>query len=146
MRNKHIEPFYIKKLTNLKYPQILNSYNITDKSVFKLIELYRKELTFDDLFEILEYKQLHYISGFDQTRFIIEILNNCFDLNLKLDNKRLESLYDILSPKIAIYDFKKFIENICDDKEIFSSGDLKNPRTLTDLINCRSYKIYSITN
>ena len=142
----YMEPFYLKKLTTLKYPDVYNLYRLTEKSKEELFKLNKKEITLDDIFEILSKKPLHITNSHSFTmRSIINlILKN--DYHFKLDDDIIMKLHELTKDYLSISDFKKFIEKICDDKNIFKSGELKPwGLKIEDLLNCRSYKIYKIT-
>jgi hypothetical protein len=141
-----MEPFYLKKLTTLKYPDVYNLYLLTEKSKEDLLKLHKKEITLDDIFEILSRKPSHITNSHSFTmRSIIDlILKN--DYYFKLDDDIIINLYNLTKDYLSLSVFSEFIEKICDDKDIFKSGELKSwGLKIEDLLNCRSYKIYKIT-
>lgn len=141
-----MEPFYLKKLTTLKYPDVYNLYKLTEKSKEELLKLHKKEITLDDVFEIISRKPSHITNSnsFTMKSIFDLILKNKY--NFQLNDDIIMKLYELTKDYLSISDFKKFIENICDDKDIFKSGELKSwGLKIEDLLNCRSYKIYKIT-
>ena len=144
--SNYMETFYLKKLTTLKYPDVYNLYSLTEKSKEELFKLNKKEITLDDIFEILSKKPLHITNSHPFTmRSIIDlILKN--DYNFKLDDDIIINLYNLTKDYLSLSVFSEFIEKICDDKDIFKSGELKKwGLKIEDLLNCRSYKIYKLT-
>lgn len=142
----YMEPFYLKKLTTLKYPDVYNLFRLTEKSKEELLKLHKKEITLDDIFEILSKEPSHITNSRSFTMKSIFDLIFKNEYNFQLNDDIIIKLYELTKGYLGILEFKKFIEKICNDKDIFKSGELKSwGLKIEDLLNCRSYKIYKIT-
>jgi uncharacterized protein YpuA (DUF1002 family) len=140
----YIDNYYLNKLTNIKYPDAVSQYNVTEKATINLIKKFRKELDLNDIMEILEYNTRN---GNDKKEFIIKVIKDVYsDLNLKFKEDDLRRISNSFRSMKQFIDFVNNLSN----SEIFVGGDLeKNWKwniKFEDLLTCRSYKIYSITN
>jgi hypothetical protein len=142
---EHIDTTYLRKISTLKYPDVYNMYGMTEEARNNLLKSHRKEITLTDIIDILSEKPRHITNSHSFTmKKIIDLLLKV-EFNFKLNDEIIMKLYDITKAYMTVGDFKKFIESICDDKEVFTSGELKWNVKIEDLLNCRSYKIYKIT-
>jgi uncharacterized protein YpuA (DUF1002 family) len=140
----YIDNYYLNKLTNIKYPDAVSQYNVTEKATINLIKKFRKELDLNDIMEILEYNPRN---GNDKKEFIIKVIKDVYsDLNFKFKEDDLRKISNSFKNMKEFIDFVNNLSN----SEIFVGGDLeKNWKwniKFEDLLTCRSYKIYSITN
>ena len=137
----YIDKFYLDKMVDMKYPQIINKYGISKQEKFDLIKKFRKELTLDDIFEIIEHRPSN------DNKLVIEIIKYVHnDLNAVFNEEKLRNLSEKF---VSMREFVDFVNTIsCSD--IFSGTDFdKNWKwnmKFEDLLTCRSYKIYTITN
>jgi hypothetical protein len=138
----YIDNYYIEKLTNFKYPEAVSQYGVTEKATKELIKRFKKKLDLNDILEILEYNKRN---NYDE-KIISVIMNLYNDLSLVFKRNDLERASKAF---YNINDFIKFVNTIS-NAEIFGGYDLeKNWKwnmKFEDLLNCRSYKIYIITN
>lgn len=138
----YIDKFYLDKMVDMKYPQIINKYGISKQAKFDLIKKFRKELTLDDIFEIIEHRPSN-----DNKKMVIEIIKYAYnDLNAVFNEEKLRNLSKNF---VSMREFVDFVNTIsCSD--VFSGTDFdKNWKwnmKFEDLLTCRSYKIYTITN
>ena len=98
-----------------------------------------------DILEYIEQNRKNNIYGYSSKNFIITIIEQVFDdINTTINDnivKKLSTHFDNYK------DLVKFIHSISNCDDIFSGGDLSlRYNTTNDLLNCRSYKIYKITN
>lgn len=135
----YIDRYYINKITDAKYPNGINQYGITEKAAINFLKRFRKNLSVNDVIEILEY------GNGNNKRFIINIIEN-LSYNIELKKDDLRRISDSFS---NIRDFIKFVNSISNE-EIFVGGDLEKKikwnMKFDDILDCRSYKIWSITN
>ena len=139
----YIDKYYINKLSNIKYPYSVSQYNMTEKAIINIIKKFKREISTNDIIEILEYKSRN---GNDNKKFIIDIIKIVCESNLKFKKEDLERIFSSFNNS---RDFINFINKVSNE-EIFIGGDLeKNWKwnmKFEDLLNCRSYKIWSISN
>ena len=139
----YIDNYYINKLSNIKYPDSVSQYNMTEKAIINIIKKFKKEISTNDIIEIIEYKSRN---GNDNKKFIIDIIKIVCESNLKFKKEDLERIFTGFNNS---RDFINFINKVSNE-EIFIGGDLeKNWKwnmKFEDLLNCRSYKIWSISN
>jgi hypothetical protein len=139
----YIDNYYINKLSNIKYPDSVSQYNMTEKATINIIKKFKKEVSTNDIIEIIEYKSRN---GNDNKKFIIDIIKVVFESNLKFKKEDLGRIFSSFNNST---DFINFINKLSNE-EIFTGGDLeKNWKwnmKFEDLLNCRSYKIWSISN
>lgn len=139
----YIDNYYINKLSNIKYPDSVSQYNMTEKAIINIIKKFKREISTNDIIEILEYKSRN---GNDNKKFIIDIIKIVCESNLKFKREDLERIFTGFNNS---RDFINFINKVSNE-EIFIGGDLeKNWKwnmKFEDLLNCRSYKIWSISN
>jgi len=140
----YIDNYYLNKLTNIKYPDAVSQYNVTEKATINLIKKFRKNLDLNDILEILEYKPRN---GNDKKEFIIKVIKDVYsDLNFKFKEDDLRKISNSFKNMKEFIDFVNNLSN----SEIFVGGDLEKKWKwnikFEDLLTCRSYKIYSITN
>jgi uncharacterized protein YbbC (DUF1343 family) len=139
----YIDNYYINKLSNIKYPDSVSQYNMTEKATINIIKKFKKEVSTNDIIEIIEYKSRN---GNDNKKFIIDIIKVVFESNLKFKKEDLERIFSSFN---NIIDFINFINRLSNE-EIFVGGDLEKSwkwnMKFEDLLNCRSYKIWSISN
>jgi hypothetical protein len=139
----YIDNYYINKLSNIKYPDSVSQYNMTEKAIINIIKKFKREISTNDIIEILEYKSRN---GNDNKKFIIDIIKIVCESNLKFKKEDLERIFTGFNNS---RDFINFINKVSNE-EIFIGGDLeKNWKwnmKFEDLLNCRSYKIWSISN
>jgi hypothetical protein len=139
----YIDNYYINKLSNIKYPDSVSQYNMTEKAIINIIKKFKREISTNDIIEIIEYKS---INSNDNKKFIIDIIKIVCESNLKFKKEDLERIFTGFNNS---RDFINFINKVSNE-EIFIGGDLeKNWKwnmKFEDLLNCRSYKIWSISN
>lgn len=139
----YIDNYYINKLSNIKYPDSVSQHNMTEKAIINIIKKFKKEISTNDIIEIIEYKSRN---GNDNKKFIIDIIKIVCESNLKFKKEDLERIFTGFNNS---RDFINFINKVSNE-EIFIGGDLeKNWKwnmKFEDLLNCRSYKIWSISN
>ena len=139
----YIDNYYINKLSNIKYPDSVSQYNMTEKAIINIIKKFKREISINDIIEILEYKSRN---GNDNKKFIIDIIKIVCESNLKFKREDFERIFTGFNNS---RDFINFINKVSNE-EIFIGGDLeKNWKwnmKFEDLLNCRSYKIWSISN
>ena len=139
----YIDNYYINKLSNIKYPDSVSQYNMTEKAIINIIKKFKREISTNDIIEIIEYKSRN---GNDNKKFIIDIIKIVCESNLKFKKEDLERIFTGFNNS---RDFINFINKVSNE-EIFIGGDLeKNWKwnmKFEDLLNCRSYKIWSISN
>lgn len=131
----------IERLADFKYPDLSNRYGLTDEAIIKLFKIYKKEIDINVVIDILEYNY----SSQASKQFVINIIEQVFkDMNSIIDDNVVRKL----SPHFYNNkDLIRFIHSISDCDDIFSGGDIKEYGGVTnELLNCRSYKIYKITN
>jgi hypothetical protein len=139
----YIDNYYINKLSNIKYPDSVSQYNMTEKAIINIIKKFKREISTNDIIEIIEYKSRN---SNDNKKFIIDIIKIVCESNLKFKKEDLERIFTGFNNS---RDFINFINKVSNE-EIFIGGDLeKNWKwnmKFEDLLNCRSYKIWSISN
>lgn len=138
-----IDKFYIERISNLKYPDVVTNYLMTNNAAYKILKINRRNLTMDDIIDILEHKSDNFYSS-----HIRDILSYVFDdLGAKITKEvaiRLAKRFD------DVEEFANFIHKVSNSSEVFSHQDIKKiskgSRRILDLINTRSFKIYQIEN
>lgn len=138
----YIDNFYIKKLANIKYPDAISQYGLTEKAIINILKKFKREISVSDIIEILEYKHNN-----DGKKFVIDAIKSVYnDINLKFNQEDLKRISNSFNNMRDFINFANTISNT----EIFTGGDLdkswKWNMKFEDLLNCRSYKIWSITN
>lgn len=139
----------IKLLSNIKYPNVIHS-GLSEKAILEVFKYYeKKDISFEDVIKVLKEEQKNvYQKGFYLFLKIIE--QNSHNLNFKINDEKVSKL-----TKTLFYKQNKSIKNllnfISDEKNVFVGDDIKDDHFnknlfLESLLNCRSYKIYKITN
>lgn len=137
----NIDKYYIEKISDFKYPDALNKYDVTEKAFLKVLKMFRRNLSIDDILEILEYS----VNKNSEKAIITKIIKIVFsDMKYHFTDDIIRKLEPYF---YTIKDLIDFVNNLSGD-EVFVGGDLEGKWNLKieDLLNCRSYKIYSITN
>lgn len=49
----NIDNYYIEKISNLKYPEAIHNYGVTEEAFLKLLKMFRRDLGINDIIEIL---------------------------------------------------------------------------------------------
>ena len=129
----YIDKYCIKKISNLKYPDIINSYTLSDTAKINLLKKYRKKITVDDIIEIIENKNI-------DLKKLIYYIENVFNDIENINDDVIIKLFKHFSIP-ALIDFLNKITN----NEIFVGNDIENCYNIEKLLMCRSYRIYKIT-
>lgn len=131
----------IERISNLKYPDCISLYDITEVAAYKIIKKYKRDLKLEDIIDIIQTNKDRNINGVSMSN-VLNIIKNTFN----------ESKFTITDEYIDALswmqrdEFIKFTNSIADSDEIFIGNDIKWYSTTIDLKNSRSYKIYKITN
>lgn len=134
----NIDKYYIEKISYFKYPDALNKYDMTRKAFLKVLKMFRRNLSIDDILEILEHSNKNKKNITNIIKYVFSDMKYHFtdDIIIKLQPYFYRTL-DLI-----------YFVNIISGDEVFVGGDLDgklNPK-IEDLLNCRSYKIYRVIN
>jgi hypothetical protein len=133
---------YIERISNLKYPEAIYTYGVTEEAFLKVLKMFRRDLTIGDIIEILD----NISKNKNEEKYLIaKIIKNVYsDFGYDFTE---ENIRKIATYFYTIKDLISFVNELS-GKEIFGGGDLniKWNIKIEDLFNCRSYKIYQITN
>lgn len=138
----NIDNYYIEKISNLKYPEAIHNYGVTEEAFLKLLKMFRRDLGINDIIEILCNSSKNKNTEKYLIAKIVKNVYSNFGYNFTEENiRKIEPYF------YTIKDLISFVNGLS-GKEIFVGGDLDIKRNLKieDLFNCRSYKIYQITN
>ena len=130
----YIDKYCIKKLSNLKYPDIINSYTLSDTAKIKLLKKYKKKITVDDIIEIIENKNT-------DLNKLLYYIGNAYNNIENINDDIIIKLFKHFRSIPALIDFLNKITN----NEIFVGNDIENCYNIEKLLMCRSYRIYKIT-
>lgn len=137
----YINVSYIKKISNLKYPQIINNYSVSTVAKIELLKKHRNKLTIKDITDIIEEC---YNKKEDLTSLIMYIENVFDDIEYINDDDIIK-----IHKYFRSYNTSHLISflNKITNKEIFVGDDIKKyTYKIEDILKCRSYRIYKITN
>jgi hypothetical protein len=138
----NIGNYYIERISNLKYPEAIHTYGVTEEAFLKVLKMFRKDLSINDIMEILDNSSKNKNAEKYLIAKIIKNVYSDFGYNFTEENiRKIEPYF------YTIKDLISFVNDLS-GKEIFVGGDLdiKWNLKIEDLFNCRSYKIYQITN
>jgi len=138
----NIGNYYIERISNLKYPEAIHTYGVTEEAFLKVLKMFRKDLSINDIMEILDNSSKNKNAEKYLIAKIIKNVYSDFGYNFTEENiRKIEPYF------YTIKDLISFVNGLS-GKEIFVGGDLdiKWNLKIEDLFNCRSYKIYQITN
>jgi hypothetical protein len=129
----------IERISNLKYPDCISLYDITEVAAYKIIKKYKRDLKLEDIIDIIQTnKNKNGVS----TSIVLNIIKNTFnESKFRITDEYIDALSWMQRDE-----FIKFTNSIADSDEIFIGNDIKWYSTTIDLKNSRSYKIYKITN
>ena len=139
---KNIPDKYINLISSVPY-NVSNEYGLPYDVVINYIKKFRKNLNVNDFLEFIKLSDRY---GSD-TMYIDDkliLLDKVFgDLNFTLNDEQvLEISKSFTFTKYEL--FKDFMNIICD--QMFIGDDVDQCRSVNNLLECRSYKIYLLLN
>jgi len=138
----YINVSYIKRISNLKYPQIINNYSVSTVAKIELLKKHRNKLTIKDITDIIEDC---YNNKNSELSSVIMYIENVFDDIEYINDDDIIKIHKYFRP-FNISHLTSFLNKIT-NKEIFVGDDIaKFTYKIEDILKCRSYRIYKITN
>lgn len=142
---KNIHDKYIDILSTCPYNIVYRKYGLPDEVIINYIKKFRKKLKSEDLVRFL-YKETNPLYSHNDMYIEdkVDLLEKIFgydELKLNLSEE------EILNISKSFHDvglFIRFMNGICD--QIFVGDDVDMCRSVIDLLECRSYKIYLLLN
>jgi hypothetical protein len=129
----------IERISNLKYPDCISLYDITEVAAYKIIKKYKRDLKLEDIIDII---QTDKNKNGVRISIVLNIIKNTFnESKFRITDEYIDALSWMQRDE-----FIKFTNSIADSDEIFIGNDIKWYYTTIDLKNSRSYKIYKIIN